>query len=63
MSANHTTIALEESTRNELFRLKDKPEETYDDVVQSLLKNRTEFSDTYDGDTTNGSGENTGKTT
>lgn len=59
MSANHTTIALEESTRNALFRLKDEPEETYDDVVQSLLKNRTEFSDTYDGDTTSESNANT----
>lgn len=37
MSAKHTTIALDESTRNELFRLKQEPEETYDDVIRSLL--------------------------
>ena len=40
MSAKHTTIALAESTRNRLFRLKQEPEETYDDVVRSLLKDR-----------------------
>lgn len=40
MSAQHTTISLAESTRNELFRLKQEPEETYDDVVRSLLDER-----------------------
>lgn len=38
MSTQQTTIALEESTRNELFRQKESPEETYDDVIRSLLE-------------------------
>jgi hypothetical protein len=38
MSTQQTTIALEESTRNELFRQKESPEETYDDVVRQLLE-------------------------
>ena len=42
MSTNHTTIALSEQTRNELFRCKNTPDETYDDVVQSLLEGRQE---------------------
>lgn len=40
MSAQHTTISLDEETRNQLFRLKQEPEETYDDVVRSLLDER-----------------------
>lgn len=38
MSAQQTTIALSESTRNELFRRKESPGETYEDVVRSLLE-------------------------
>jgi hypothetical protein len=38
MSAKDTTIALNESTRNALFQLKDTPEETYDDVIRSLIE-------------------------
>jgi len=38
MSAQQTTIALDESTRNALFRQKESPEETYDDVIRALLE-------------------------
>ncbi len=37
MSDKTTTIALSETTRDELFRRKERPSETYDEVVQSLL--------------------------
>jgi hypothetical protein len=38
MSTQQTTIALEESTRNALFRQKESPDQTYDDVVRQLLE-------------------------
>jgi hypothetical protein len=38
MTEKTTTIALRESTRNELFQRKDTPEDTYDEVIQSLIE-------------------------
>ncbi len=38
MTAKDTTIALAEQTRDALFRLKDSPNDTYDDVIWSLLE-------------------------
>jgi hypothetical protein len=38
MTENTTTIALEESTRNELFQRKESPEETYDEIITELLE-------------------------
>jgi len=38
MPENNTTIAVSESTRNELFRLKQTPNDSYDDVVRSLIE-------------------------
>ena len=35
--ADNTTIALDKETRNRLFRLKQEPEENYDDVLKQLL--------------------------
>jgi len=37
---SHTTIALTEDTRDELFRLKETPNDSYDDVVRSLIEER-----------------------
>jgi len=38
MSKSKTTIAIEKHTRNLLFQHKTTPEETYDDVIQTLLE-------------------------
>ena len=52
---SHTTIALTEDTRDELFRLKETPNDSYDDVVRSLIDD--EISDSYDDDNTTESAE------
>jgi len=35
--ADHTTISLTPETRDKLFRQKNSPEDTYDDVIRSLI--------------------------
>lgn len=37
MAETNTTIAVNKETRNRLFRLKQTPEETYDDVIRALI--------------------------
>jgi len=54
---SHTTIALSEDTRDELFRLKETPHDSYDDVVRSLIDG--EISNSYDDSNTTETAENT----
>ncbi len=37
MAKTNTTIAINKRTRNRLFRLKESPDDTYDDVIRALI--------------------------